>query len=67
MGKVWPETAGELAAAATLLERDLGDIADIEFTVEEGVLWLLQCAPASRAPAPLSVPPSTWPRTPISP
>ena len=50
MGKVWPETAGELAAAATLLERDLGDIADIEFTVEEGVLWLLQVRPGKQSP-----------------
>ena len=50
MGSVWPETADELAAAATLLERDLGDIADIEFTVEEGVLWLLQVRPGKRSP-----------------
>ena len=50
MGSVWPETADELAAAATLLERDLGDIADIEFTVEDGVLWLLQVRPGKRSP-----------------
>ena len=50
MGSVWPETASELAAAATLLERDLGDIADIEFTVEDGVLWLLQARPGKRSP-----------------
>ena len=47
MGSVWPYTADELAAAATLLERDL---ADIEFTVEEGVLWLLQVRPGKRSP-----------------
>ena len=50
MGSVWPETADELAAAATLLERDLGDIADIEFTVEDGVLWLLQVRLGKRSP-----------------
>ena len=50
MRTVWPETADEFAAAATLLERDLGDIADIEFTVEEGVLWLLQVRPGKRSP-----------------
>ena len=42
MRTVWPETAARLASAAALLERDIGDIADIEFTVEDGVLWLLQ-------------------------
>ena len=50
MGSVWPETADELAAVATLLERDLGDIADIEFTIEDGVLWLLQVRPGKRSP-----------------
>ena len=50
MEAVWPGPAGELAAAATLLERDLGDIADIEFTVEDGVLWLLQVRPGKRSP-----------------
>ena len=50
MQSVWPETSGELAAAATLLERDIGDIADIEFTVEDGVLWFLQVRPGKRSP-----------------
>ena len=50
MRSVWPETFDELAAAAALLERDLGDIADIEFTVEDGVLWLLQVRPGKRSP-----------------
>ena len=50
MQTVWPETADELAAAADLLERDLGDIVDIEFTVEDGVLWLLQVRPGKRSP-----------------
>ena len=50
MRSVWPDTADELAAAATLLERDLADIADIEFTVEDGVLWLLQVRVGKRSP-----------------
>lgn len=50
MRALWPETAGELAEAATVLERDLGDIADIEFTVEDGVLWLLQVRVGKRSP-----------------
>ncbi|WP_280477460.1 pyruvate, phosphate dikinase [Nocardia asiatica] len=39
----------ELLAAADLLERDGRDIQDIEFTVESGVLWLLQSRPAKRS------------------
>ena len=50
MRTLWPETAAELASAAALLERDLGDIADIEFTVEDGVLWLLQARRGKRSP-----------------
>ena len=50
MNSVWPGPARQLAAAATLLERDLGDIADIEFTVEDGVLWFLQVRPGKRSP-----------------
>ena len=50
MNSVWPGPAGQLAAAATLLERDLEDIADIEFTVEDGVLWFLQVRPGKRSP-----------------
>ena len=50
MQAIWPETAGELVSAAARLERDLGDMADIEFTVEEGVLWFLQVRQAKRSP-----------------
>ena len=50
MRALWPETASELAEAVTVLERDLGDIADIEFTVEDGVLWLLQVRVGKRSP-----------------
>ena len=50
MQAIWPETADELASAAARLERDLGDMADIEFTVEEGVLWFLQVRRGKRSP-----------------
>ncbi|MEM9464097.1 MAG: pyruvate, phosphate dikinase [Actinomycetota bacterium] len=39
---LWPDIADELERTAELLERDLADIADIEFTIEQGTLWLLQ-------------------------
>ena len=42
LGDLWPEVAAELDRTAALLERDVTDIVDIEFTVERGSLWLLQ-------------------------
>lgn len=41
-----PEVFADLTAAAELLDRDAGGIQDIEFTIEAGRLWLLQCRPA---------------------
>ena len=46
----WPDIADELDAAATVLERDLSDLVDIEFTVEEGTFWLLQVRRGKRSP-----------------
>ena len=46
----WPEIAAELDAAASLLERELADLADIEFTVEDGTFWLLQVRRGKRSP-----------------
>ena len=47
-----PEVYDELMAAAEYLERRASDVQDIEFTVEEGKLWLLQTRVAKRsAPA----------------
>ena len=40
-----------LLAAAKLLERENGDIQDVEFTVERGELFLLQTRAAKRSPA----------------
>jgi pyruvate,orthophosphate dikinase len=45
-----PEVYAELMAAATELERVGRDVQDIEFTVEEGRLWLLQTRVAKRSP-----------------
>ncbi|MGH1491922.1 MAG: PEP/pyruvate-binding domain-containing protein [Acidimicrobiales bacterium] len=50
MHTAWPELAGELVTTCEVLERDLGDMADIEFTVEQGSLWLLQVRRGKRSP-----------------
>ncbi|MDQ3956939.1 MAG: pyruvate, phosphate dikinase [Actinomycetota bacterium] len=42
MGKVQPEAWAELQGHMRTLERHFKDMCDIEFTVEEGRLWLLQ-------------------------
>jgi pyruvate,orthophosphate dikinase len=46
----WPDVADELDKAAARLELDLGDLVDIEFTVENGTLWLLQVRRGKRSP-----------------
>lgn len=50
MGERWPELADELQSLATQLEHDLCDMVDIEFTVEERRLWLLQARVGKRSP-----------------
>ncbi|OLT23143.1 pyruvate, phosphate dikinase [Pseudonocardia sp. CNS-139] len=45
-----PAVYAELTAVASRIERDAGDIQDIEFTVEGGRLWLLQSRTAKRSP-----------------
>ena len=50
MGSIWPEIAAELDQTCNVLERDLDDMADIEFTVEEGKIWLLQVRVGKRSP-----------------
>ncbi|BDT91192.1 hypothetical protein IFM12275_11680 [Nocardia sputorum] len=49
LATVLPEVHAQLVTAADLLERDGRDIQDIEFTVESGVLWLLQSRAAKRS------------------
>ena len=45
-----PEAHDQLLAAGRLLEREHGDVQDIEFTLERGRLYLLQTRAAKRAP-----------------
>ena len=44
-----PDAHAALASAARTLERHLGDMQDIEFTVEAGQLYLLQTRPGKRS------------------
>jgi pyruvate,orthophosphate dikinase len=46
-----PSVHAELMAAGRTLEREHGDVQDIEFTVEQGRLFLLQTRAAKRSPA----------------
>ncbi|HYI21398.1 MAG TPA: PEP/pyruvate-binding domain-containing protein, partial [Candidatus Limnocylindrales bacterium] len=45
-----PEVAAELAAHSYKIERHLHDAADIEFTIEDARLWMLQCRVGKRSP-----------------
>ncbi|MBZ6377238.1 pyruvate, phosphate dikinase [Pacificimonas flava] len=48
MEEAMPEVYGELAKVFDLLESHYRDMQDIEFTVEEGTLWLLQTRTGKR-------------------
>jgi pyruvate,orthophosphate dikinase len=45
-----PGVAAELCDYARRLERHHADLCDIEFTVEDGRLWMLQCRVGKRSP-----------------
>jgi pyruvate, orthophosphate dikinase len=45
-----PQAHAALLAASAMLERENGDVQDIEFTVQSGKLYLLQSRSAKRAP-----------------
>jgi pyruvate,orthophosphate dikinase len=45
-----PKVADELGGYADVLEHHLGDVADIEFTIERGRLWMLQVRVGKRSP-----------------
>ena len=45
-----PDVAAELRRHSDTLERHNGDLADIEFTIEQGRLWLLQVRVGKRSP-----------------
>jgi pyruvate,orthophosphate dikinase len=50
LAEAMPTAHERLLAAAKLLEREHGDIQDVEFTVERDELWLLQTRAAKRSP-----------------
>lgn len=51
MKETAPEAHAALLHASDVLERENGDVQDIEFTVQSGRLYLLQSRAAKRAPA----------------
>ena len=56
MRKTVADAHAQLLAAARILEHEHGDVQDIEFTVEQSKLWLLQSRAAKRAaPAALRI------------
>lgn len=48
MERAMPRQFEELASACALLERHYRDVQDVEFTVEQGRLWILQTRTAKR-------------------
>ena len=48
MQHAMPETYRELDAIRTTLEKHFTDMLDIEFTIQEGKLWMLQCRVGKR-------------------
>ena len=50
LNRKWPAIANELAQAATKLEHHYQDMVDIEFTIEDGRLFLLQSRAGKRSP-----------------
>ncbi len=45
-----PAVAVQLRTALTRLEQEFGDVQDVEFTIEDGKLWILQTRAAKRSP-----------------
>ena len=45
-----PAVAAQLRDALSRLEREFGDVQDVEFTIEDGKLWILQTRSAKRSP-----------------
>jgi pyruvate,orthophosphate dikinase len=50
LGDRMPAVAADLREYATRLERHYADLCDIEFTIEEGRLWMLQVRVGKRSP-----------------
>ncbi len=45
-----PQAAAQLRETLVRLEREFADVQDVEFTIEDGKLWLLQARAAKRTP-----------------
>ena len=50
IGRSLPTIAAELGDILKRLEKEFGDVQDVEFTIEDGKLWVLQTRPAKRTP-----------------
>jgi pyruvate,orthophosphate dikinase len=50
IARALPAVAAQLRDALVRLEREFGDVQDVEFTIEDGKLWLLQARSAKRSP-----------------
>ncbi|MDA9437229.1 PEP/pyruvate-binding domain-containing protein [Bradyrhizobium sp. CCBAU 51627] len=50
IARALPTIRHELGDVLTRLEREFGDVQDVEFTVEDGKLWMLQTRAAKRTP-----------------
>lgn len=50
VARALPGIRGELGQVLQRLEREFGDVQDVEFTVENGKLWMLQTRTAKRTP-----------------
>ena len=50
MARLLPEAHAQLVEIVAALERHFGDMQDVEFTVEEGTLYMLQTRSAKRPP-----------------
>jgi len=50
MARTMPQLAAELGDVLRKLEQEFGDIQDVEFTVEDSRLWVLQTRSAKRTP-----------------
>jgi pyruvate,orthophosphate dikinase len=50
IARALPALPGELSAVLQRLEREFRDVQDVEFTVEDGKLWMLQTRAAKRTP-----------------
>ncbi|MEA2347033.1 MAG: pyruvate, orthophosphate dikinase [Thermoleophilaceae bacterium] len=49
IGERLPDLQAELERVFALLERDTRDLCEVEFTIEEGTLWVLQTRPGQRS------------------